>query len=651
MKKLRSFPAKLGLFLLSVISLFTVFVLTFGVVAFADLGFYIKTKDECFETLAFNYASNDIDSIYQAYDTNGSLVDFTPDKTNLIYVMRNYNGEIIQTNTTNEEILSSNKILVRRWYLKNNGYSYRFFDSIKDSDKYSEEELRSVVDISVWIDFSFPAQDRYYVVYGLLSWCYDFRYAAFVVIAVSAIIFAVSISLLMKVTARTNGTEELHFGVLYKVPLDLLIAGAVGAFWILTYFLIERFFHSTFIVAILGVLALVEINVLIGLCITVAARIKGKTFLKNNLIYIVARFVFKTFFILVPKYIAKFFKYLFQHIPFIWKGLLITLAVIAVNYFIVLTARSEYPFSNSPIMFFWFMEIIPVLGLVIYFMICMTKLKKSGEEIANGNISYKTDTNLMLGAFRKHGENLNSIANVTAQAVEEQLKSERMKTGLITNVSHDIKTPLTSIINYSELIISEQCSCEKHSEYAEVLKRKSESLKRLLSDLVEVSKASSGALDITLEPCNAEVLINQIYGEYEQRCKEAGLELVVKSTDEQITLLTDNRKIWRVFENLLNNACKYSLKGSRVYVGVERNGDNAVFSVRSTSAKPLDISPAELMERFVRGDKSRSTEGSGLGLSIAESLTAAQGGKMELAIDGDLFKVTLTFGMTHSVQP
>ena len=257
----------------------------------------------------------------------------------------------------------------------------------------------------------------------------------------------------------------------------------------------------------------------------------------------------------------------------------------------------------------------------------------------------------MLGAFRKHGENLNSIADVTSKAVEERLKSERMKTQLITNVSHDIKTPLTSIINYSELIGAQECNCEKHSEYAEVLKRKSESLKRLLSDLVEVSKASSGALEISLEPCDVGVLLDQLYGEYEQRCKEAGLELVVKPPDGQITVLTDNRKIWRVFENLMNNACKYSLKGSRVYVGVEQNEDNAVFSVRSTSAKPLDISPAELMERFVRGDASRSTEGSGLGLSIAESLTAAQGGKMELAIDGDLFKVTLTFKITNTVQP
>ena len=455
---------------------------------------------------------------------------------------------------------------------------------------------------------------------------------------VSAILFAVSFCFLMDVTARKKESEELHFGVLYTVPFDLLLVITIGVFGTLTFFML-KITSLSILFAAFGVLILAAVNALIGLFVTVCARIKGKTFLKNNLIYIILRGI------------LKFIKNIFRNLPFIWKGALITIIVFATNFFILLTARYTYYGSDSPAIAYWFIEMIPVLAAVIYCLICMSKLKKGGEEIANGNISYKTDTRLMHGSFRKHGENLNSIADVTSKAVDERLKSERMKTQLITNVSHDIKTPLTSIINYSELIGTQKCSCKKHSEYAEVLKRKSESLKSLLSDLVEVSKAASGALDISLEPCDAGVLLDQLYGEYEQRCKESGLELVVKPPDGQITVLTDNRKIWRVFENLMNNACKYSLKGSRVYVDARQNGDNAVFSVRNTSASPLDITPAELMERFVRGDASRSTEGNGLGLSIAESLTAAQDGKMDLAIDGDLFKVTLTFKMTNSVQP
>ena len=646
MNKLRTFPMKLALFILSVITLIVFAASIVGAVLFWEYGFYSKPKADCFAGLTLSEASRDMYNAYSAYEENGSFDAFSSEKSNFIFVMRNYKNEIIRANTTNEEYLSAQESMYKKSFaIRDDGNLYSFTDINSEKDIFSEEELMSVVQISAWIDFNFPAEDSYYFMHILFSWCYDMRYGIYAVMAAAAILFAVSICLLMSITARKKGSDELHFGVLYKVPFDLLLAVTAAGFWGLT-IILSGIDNSYILIAACVVLILAEVNALIGLCVTVSARIKGGTIIRNNLIYIILRFI-----ITVLRKFMKFAKAIIRNIPFIWKGSLITLAVIVLNFFIPLTARSEYPGSNSPILIFWFIEMIPVLAVVLYCMICMDRLKKSGEEIANGNICYKTDTRIMLGAFKKHGENLNSIADVTSKAVGERLKSERVKTQLITNVSHDIKTPLTSIINYSELIEAQECNCEKHREYAEVLKRKSESLKRLLSDLVEVSKASSGALDIFLEPCDAGVLIDQLYGEYEQRCREAGLKLVVKRPDEQITLLTDNRKIWRVFENLMNNACKYSLTGSRVYVSAEQNGDNAVFSVRSTSAKPLDISPAELMERFVRGDTSRSTEGSGLGLSIAESLTAAQGGKMELAIDGDLFKVTLTFKMTNLVQP
>ena len=176
-----------------------------------------------------------------------------------------------------------------------------------------------------------------------------------------------------------------------------------------------------------------------------------------------------------------------------------------------------------------------------------------------------------------------------------------------------------------------------------MLVRKSEHLKRLLEDLVEISKASSGNLEIVLTPCDAGVLLTQAAGEFEQRCQAADLELITTQPETPVRIMADSRRIWRVFENLMNNACKYSLIGSRVYLSLERVGNNAVFTLRNTSRTALNISPDELMERFVRGDASRSTEGNGLGLSIARSLTELQGGSMDISIDGDLFKVILTF--------
>ena len=639
MKKLRSFPAKVALFIISVITLILFVASIVGAVLFSEMGFYSNSKADCFAKFTVREASRDMYNVYSAYAENGSFDDYSSEKSNFVFVLRDYKGEIIRANTTSQEILSAQESMYKTSYVKTDkGNLFGFTDINEEKDNFSEEELKSVIQVSAWIDFSFPAEDSYYFKYIPFSLCYDIRYAVYIIMGVSAILFAVSFCFLMDVTARKKESEELHFGVLYKVPFDLLLVITIGVFGTLTFFML-KITSLSILFAAFGVLILAAVNALIGLFVTVCARIKGKTFLKNNLIYIILRGI------------LKFIKNIFRNLPFIWKGALITIIVFATNFFILLTARYTYYGSDSPAIAYWFIEMIPVLAAVIYCLICMSKLKKGGEEIANGNISYKTDTRTMHGSFKRHGENLNSIADVTSKAVDERLKSERMKTQLITNVSHDIKTPLTSIINYSELIGTQKCSCKKHSEYAEVLKRKSESLKSLLSDLVEVSKAASGALDISLEPCDAGVLLDQLYGEYEQRCKESGLELVVKPPDGQITVLTDNRKIWRVFENLMNNACKYSLKGSRVYVDARQNGDNAVFSVRNTSASPLDITPAELMERFVRGDASRSTEGNGLGLSIAESLTAAQDGKMDLAIDGDLFKVTLTFKMTNSVQP
>jgi signal transduction histidine kinase len=218
-----------------------------------------------------------------------------------------------------------------------------------------------------------------------------------------------------------------------------------------------------------------------------------------------------------------------------------------------------------------------------------------------------------------------------------------MKTELITNVSHDIKTPLTSIINYADLIAREKPENEKIAEYCEVLTRQSGKLKRLIEDLVEASKASTGNLEVNPVPCDASIFLQQAGGEYEEKLEAAGLSLVTKLPDREIMILADSRRMWRVFDNLMNNVCKYSQQGTRVYLSLEAEGQEAVITFKNTSARQLDISPEELMERFVRGDSSRNTEGNGLGLSIARSLTELQGGSFSLQVDGDLFKAILRF--------
>ena len=285
--------------------------------------------------------------------------------------------------------------------------------------------------------------------------------------------------------------------------------------------------------------------------------------------------------------------------------------------------------------------IILLFAAVCWFALQLRRLQKVGHAMAQGDLSVKVDTSRMPGALREHGEDLNAIGSGMSIAVEQQLRSERLKTELITNVSHDIKTPLTSIVSYVDLLQKEHTP-EQEAEYIAVLARQSKRLKKLTEDLVELSKASTGNIPCRPSRRNAAELIDQTVGEYSDRLTAAGLEPVVTLPEKPVFCMADGAMMWRVIDNLLSNACKYAQPGTRLYIDVGSTDDSAVFSFKNISRERLNISADELMERFVRGDTSRSTEGSGLGLNIAASLMKLQSGRLRLSIDGDLFKAELT---------
>ncbi len=271
------------------------------------------------------------------------------------------------------------------------------------------------------------------------------------------------------------------------------------------------------------------------------------------------------------------------------------------------------------------------------------RLREAIGRLASGDTGYKVDTSEFTSLEEGLAESINSIGDGLEAAIDEQVKSERLKADLITNVSHDIRTPLTSIINYVDLLKREDIDDPKIAGYLDVLDQKSQRLKILTEDLLEASEASSGNINMEISDIDLVELVQQTNGEFEEKYNSAHLELVTTLPDEVIMIEADGRHLWRVLENLYNNACKYAMENTRVYVGVEDRGEEAVFSIKNVSASPLNISPDELTERFVRGDVSRATEGSGLGLSIARDLTTLQGGKFELSIDGDLFKAEVIF--------
>ena len=282
-------------------------------------------------------------------------------------------------------------------------------------------------------------------------------------------------------------------------------------------------------------------------------------------------------------------------------------------------------------------------GVLLKIVVQFRQIFDGGERIATGDYSHPIHTEKMMYELRTHAENLNNVQTGVAAAVEEKMKSERFRTELITNVSHDIKTPLTSIINYVDLIKKEPIESETMQEYIEVLDRQSNRLKKLIEDLMEASKASTGNLPVNPEVCDATVVLTQIVGEFSERAEKNQLEMVVECPQPPVEIYVDGRHLWRIIDNLMGNICKYAQPGTRVYVTLEKFHGMVIMTFRNISKDRLKMTSEELFGRFVRGDSSRNTEGHGLGLSIAKSLTELMHGNLAVQMDGDLFKVILSF--------
>lgn len=504
--------------------------------------------------------------------------------------------------------------------------------------------------MKIYVDPSFAIDDAFRSTAEPIRYIYQYRYELVALAVGSLLLCILSVIFLMHGAGRSNRREGVKLTFMNRIPLDVLTL-----IWVvvagLGYWAVEEVYYYMEIYQNMQARAICWISAMTLLAVWVlfylldlAVRVKSGRFLKSTLVYAVARWCWG-----VLCRMCRVLWKLMRRIPLVWKTVLVYWAIAfleAVGLYLQM-GRAFYHYYYQEEMFIlwilWILEKIVLFFVVLYIAISCKELKKAGEALADGQETYKVDTSKMVGDFKAHGDNLNSIGQGITKAVEARMKSEHMKTELITNVSHDIKTPLTSIINYADLICEENSDNEKIAEYSEVLLRQSKRLKKLLEDLVDASKATTGNLEVNLQPCEVGVLLTQAVGEYEQRMAEQSLQLIVKQPEEPMKIMADGRHLWRVFDNLLSNICKYAQEGSRVYLNLDKNGDMVVVTFRNMSKYALEISPEELEERFVRGDKSRHMEGNGLGLSIAKSLVELQNGRMEIVIDGDLFKVSVGF--------
>lgn len=454
---------------------------------------------------------------------------------------------------------------------------------------------------------------------------------------------------------RRKGREGASLNAIDRLPLDLYAAicwAAVFGLLLAVVAVADNMTDNTwpFLVTRNGVMFAVTVaicaytGILIALApfLSFATRLKvgGGIWWRNTLICWVCRLCWrfvKWCWILVKRFCGWVW-YMTKKIPIVPRTAIIMAAILFFNFLLMVWNMNVYGDA-----FVWFLLFI--LSLVIFVAACfgawqMKSLKAAGERMARGEIDEKIDTQHMYWEFKHHAKNLNSIGDGMAAAVEQRMKSERLKTELITNVSHDIKTPLTSIVNYVDLL-QKPHTPEQEAEYLEVLDRQSKRLKKLTEDLVEASKASTGNMNVNIVRTNTREIIEQSLAEYGRRMEQGNLSVIVKIPEEPPQAMADGRLLWRVLDNLFNNVVKYALPGTRVYITSELDGGDAVISVKNISRDPLNISAEELMERFVRGDASRHTEGSGLGLNIAQSLVNLMHGRFSLSVDGDLFKAEI----------
>ena len=480
------------------------------------------------------------------------------------------------------------------------------------------------------------ATDRFALLNRLLDFVYRFRYGAIVLSAVGILLFFTLLIFLYCSAGHRRGEDEARENFFDRIPFDLftvLIGGAVIA---LGYLVMQCLYAVSSSEILWLVFAAAGCVLIFLLCLfytmSIATRVKTGRLFRNTVLWRVLA--------LCGRALCSLFS-LLGKIPMVWKTVLGLLVCGLIELIVLFNTRYDF----GSLLINWFFSRAVLAVLILHAAVSLRRLQKAGEQIAAGNLGEPVDTRGMIGDFKRFGSTLGSIGDGLSRAVDERMKSERMKTELITNVSHDIKTPLTSIINYVDLLKKEEAGSENETvrQYLDTLDRQSTRLKKLIEDLVEASKASTGNLSVELAPCEIGILLEQTVGEYTERLEASGLTPILTLPETPVFIYADGRRMWRVFDNLMNNICKYAQSGTRVYLELAVIGSRVVITFKNISKERLAASGEELTERFVRGDSSRNTEGSGLGLSIAQSLTELQGGRLMITTDGDLFKAMISF--------
>ena len=651
----RNIAVKSAAFLLSVLSLITAALSVFAFVGMMAGEFYTKPLEAVRESILSDFAYTETFNAANTFHfSSEESMEKYVSRRNYYFEIRDLEGNILYSNLNGNsfEFSYAHIRAVEEWILcptiassemQLEEETDRGIATVTTGDWHEEIRLTEY-EVTLYVPSEYFTTDTVSFADSFVKILYGMKYSIFIIGGSAILLFVISLVLLCCCAGWKAGEERPRTSIFDKIPFDIFTAIYFIIFAVATIALSEVYWEDFELIAVICLYIIGASVLLVSYLFSFAARAKTGELFKNTAIWFVLKNIFRFL-----RFVWQGARHIITNLPVYVKTVFL-LMLLAVWSFILMVVEVY----DSPILvFLWIFGGTITALYASYITYGMDKLKKGTERIASGDISYRINTEHLLSGLKKQAEALNCIGNGMYAALDERMRSERFKTELITNVSHDLKTPLTSIVNYVDLLKSERASEEpdeeKISEYVKVLERQSERLRKLTYDLVEASKASTGNIEVEPCPVSLSEMITQAGGEYAERLSEMGLELIVHIPDEPLMVMADGKHIWRVFDNLMNNITKYSLCGTRVYIDASENCGTVYVVFRNTSKYELKVSPDELTERFVRGDASRHSEGSGLGLSIAKSLTELNGGRLDIYVDGDLFKVVLGFSALKNI--
>ncbi|MBQ2848210.1 MAG: HAMP domain-containing histidine kinase [Clostridia bacterium] len=563
----------------------------------------------------------------------GYYVDyFSPEKTNFVFAVFDTNGRLL--------------------WEPSGGYSYMLAkertDYLGSSDFYVTDENGGIIPLkinyAILIDEN-QASDRYKTAFDWIDAANTLKYFVFVVLFVALLIIVILLSL-VTINAGTTDPEtgEIIPGFIDKVPLDICTV-AIIAFFAVAWMVIGLTSAADVNMVLNNLVVVITfvafVMLLMTYLMTVSVRVKMGKFYKNTVVYMIyRRFKRKT-----PRKVRKAFgdmTFMGKVITGISLYIIFEASIlIAMAYLGIFGGDSARIFTMFLIV--WGMTRLLIVPIFVMVAINLNYIREEGEKLAGGVFGDGVTDKLSIAAFKSHGKNLDQIRKEINKAMEQELKSERLKNELITNVSHDIKTPLTSIMSYVDFLQRDNISEEERKKYLAIVAKHTDKLAVLAKNLIEVSQISSGNIEVKKEKTSLNIIIEQTIEEFALRLEQSELIPRVSLPEEEIFIMGDGEWLWRIFSNLLNNACKYAASGTDVEISLEEHNGKAFVRIANISKSALHVEGDELFERFVRGDSSRHTDGNGLGLSIARSLAELQNGTLDISVKGDIFAAVVVF--------